>query len=239
MVRGAVTVAAVVGLGAGLGACAVSGGPGSAGSGGAPAQVRAVADTEGLSGVPVRVKGAVVVVGEKDAPHTVKVYEDARCPFCKRFEEGGARALVGPVADGDVKVEYTIASFLDRNLGGAGSERAANALRASVDAGKFPEFHAALFANQPEDESDDVFTNAFLLRIADRVEGLRGPAFDRAVRDGSHEAWVRDAMQAFREDGMRGTPTVLIDGHKAGGGEDAMYGEASFAGVLRKAGIGS
>ncbi|MEV3856105.1 thioredoxin domain-containing protein [Streptomyces sp. NPDC050095] len=236
---------AVVGLGVGLAACS-SGGGGTASTEGsdsasakpdAVAEVRAAADTAGLAGLPARVDGGVITVGEADAPHTVKVYEDARCPFCKKFEEGGARALVKPVADGDVKIEYTIASFLDNNLGGSGSVKAANALRASVDAGKFPEFHAAVYANQPADESVDAYTDAFLLKIAGKVEGLRSAAFDKAVNDGSYEKWVGRAMQSFRDDGVQGTPTVLIDGKKAGGGEDAMYGEASFAAVLKQAGI--
>ncbi|MEV5607866.1 thioredoxin domain-containing protein [Streptomyces sp. NPDC052225] len=233
-VRGAGAVALVLALGAGVAACS----GGASGDAGAAAEVRAVADPGGLAGLPARVDGAVVTVGDEDAPHTVRVYEDARCPYCKKFEEGGARALVGPVADGDVKVEYTIASFLDKNLGGSGSVNAANALRASVDAGKFPEFHAAVFASQPADESVDAYTNGFLLKIADKVDGLRSGAFDKAVNDGSYVKWVGDAMRAFRDDGVQGTPTVVIDGKKAGGGEDAMYGQASFAAVLKDAGIG-
>ncbi|MCQ4210350.1 DsbA family protein [Streptomyces longispororuber] len=236
--RGAGAAVVVMGLGAVLAACS-SGTPKAAGSAGSGtvAEVRAVADSGTLAGLPARVDGAAITVGEQDAPHTVKVYEDARCPYCKKFEEGGARALTQSVASGDVKIEYTIASFLDGNLGGSGSVNAANALRASVDAGKFPEFHAAVFANQPDDESQDAYTNAFLLKIAGKVDGLRSTAFDEAVNGGAYEKWVGDAMQAFRDDGMQGTPTVLIDGKKAGGGEDAMYGKASFAAVLKDAGI--
>lgn len=236
-VRGMGAAVVAIGLGAGLAACSSGGGGGSVGSGEQVAEVRAVDDSLSLAGLPARADGAVITVGEADAPHTVQVYEDPRCPFCKKFEEGGARALLKPVADGDVKIEYTIASFLDNNLGGTGSVKAAGALRASVDAGKFPEFHAAVFANQPEDEAVDAYTNAFLLKIAGKVDGLRGAAFDKAVNDGSYEKWVGDAMRAFRHDGVQGTPTVVIDGKKAGGGEDAMYGQESFAAVLKDAGI--
>ncbi|NEB81830.1 thioredoxin domain-containing protein [Streptomyces sp. SID14478] len=234
-VRGVGAVAVAVTLGGVLAACS-SGGTSSQG-GGEVTEVHAVDDSASLAGAPVRVDGGVITVGEADAPHTVKVYEDARCPFCKKFEEGGARALVKPVADGDVKVEYTIASFLDKALGGSGSVNAANALRASVDAGRFPEFHAAVFAHQPADEAVDAYTNGYLLKIAGKVDGLRGAAFDKAVNDGSYEKWVGRAMKSFRDDGVRGTPTVVIDGKKAGGDEDAMYAEAAFAEVLKKAGI--
>ncbi|WP_405657824.1 thioredoxin domain-containing protein [Streptomyces sp. RK9] len=188
---------------------------------------------ERLAKVPTAVKGGVITVGKPGAEHTVKVYEDARCPFCKKFEEGGAQALVGPLVDGDVKVEYTIASFLDRNLGGSGSVNAANALRAAVEAGKFPQFHSAVFVNQPE-ESDDAFTPAFLLKIADKV-GLRDAAFTKAVTGNTYKSWVGTAMDAFTDDGVTGTPTVVVDGEKAA--SEALYTEAGFRKVLEDAGI--
>lgn len=188
---------------------------------------------ERLAKVPATVKGGVITVGKPSAEHTVKVYEDPRCPFCKKFEEGGAQALVAPLSAGDVKVEYTIASFLDKNLGGSGSVNAANALRAAVESDKFPQFHAALFTNQPE-ESEDAFTPAFLLKIADKV-GLRDAAFKKAVTNGTYESWVRTAMEAFGKDGITGTPTVVVDGKKAPA--ESLYSEGDFRKVLKDAGI--
>ncbi|QES42351.1 disulfide bond formation protein D [Streptomyces venezuelae] len=188
-----------------------------------------------LADVPASVKGGVITVGDPKAKHTVKIYEDPRCPFCKKFEDGGAQALVKPVADGKVKVEYTIASFLDKNLGGGGSVNAANALRASVEAGKFPQYHAAVFANQAEEESDDAYTPAFLLKIADKVDGLRGDAFDKAVTNGTYKKWVGEAMESFSADGITGTPTVFVDGKKADG--DALYEQGAFAKELKAKGI--
>ncbi|WPO72946.1 DsbA family protein [Streptomyces sp. KN37] len=211
-------------------------GPGSeAPDAGAPEAKAPPASSARLADVAASVKGGVITVGDPKAGHTVKVYEDSRCPFCKKFEEGGAQALVEPVADGKVKIEYTIASFLDKNLGGSGSVNAANALRAAVEAGKFPQYHAAVFANQPEEESDDAYTPAFLLKIADKVDGLRGAAFDKAVTNGTYKKWVGEAMTAFTDDGIEGTPTVLIDGEKAAG--DSLYDQAAFVKELKAAGI--
>ncbi|MGW0907090.1 DsbA family protein [Streptomyces sp. NPDC002853] len=204
-------------------------------SSGGPEAKQPPAGTEALAKTPATVKGGVITVGDPKAGHTVKLYEDARCPICKKFEETGAQALVKPVAEGKVKVEYTLASFLDKNLGGSGSVNAANALRASVDAGKFPQFHAAVFANQPESETEDAFTPAFLLRIADNVDGLRGAEFDKAVQKGSYKSWVGEAMQAFTDDGMQGTPTVVIDGKKAD--SRSLFDQETFAEELKASGI--
>ncbi|MCI3931495.1 DsbA family protein [Streptomyces sp. AN091965] len=191
------------------------------------------ASVNDLAKVPTAVKGGVITVGEPSAKHTVKVYEDPRCPFCKKFEENGAQALVAPLAAGDVKVEYTIASFLDNNFGGDGSKNAANALRAAVDTGKFPQFHSALFTNQPE-ESDDGFTPAFLLKVG-AAAGIEDAAFDKAVTGNAHKAWVAAAMKAFTADGVSGTPTVEIDGKKAPA--DSLYDKADFAKVLKETGV--
>lgn len=202
---------------------------------GGPEAKEPPAGTDALAKAPASVKGGVITVGDPKAAHTVKLYEDARCPICKKFEESGAQALVEPVAEGKVKVEYTLASFLDKNLGGSGSVNAANAMRASVEAGKFPQFHAAVFANQPESETEDAYTPAFLLKIADKVDGLRGAEFDKAVQKGTYKKWVGEAMQAFSDDGMQGTPTVVIDGKKAE--SDSLFDQDAFAKELKASGI--
>ncbi|WP_369383025.1 DsbA family protein [Streptomyces sp. cg36] len=180
--------------------------------------------------------GVSLVVGKDSAPHTVKVLEDPRCPYCAKFETAAGPKLAELTADGKIKIEYTIASFLDANLGGSGSANAARALRASVDAGKFPQFHAALYASQPK-ESVDGFTPAFLLTVADQVPGLRGAAFDKAVGSGAHADWSARAEKAFETSGARGTPTVLLDGRPLGP-DDALYEAGAFTKALKERGIG-
>ncbi|MFJ2774129.1 DsbA family protein [Streptomyces sp. NPDC087300] len=239
-VRVAAAVAAAALIGVAASACGPddSSGSGSGkdkGGSSSGAAEKPSASAAALAGVPAAVKGGVITVGDPKAKHTVKVYEDPRCPFCKKFEEGGAQALVEPVVDGKVKIEYTIASFLDKNLGGSGSVNAANALRASVDAGKFAQYHAEVFAAQPEEETDDAFTPEFLLKTADKVDGLRGGAFDKAVKNGTHKKWVGEAMKAFMDDGVKGTPEVHVDGKTAE--PNSLYGKAEFAKELAAAGV--
>ncbi|MFJ9088708.1 DsbA family protein [Streptomyces sp. NPDC102384] len=236
-----VAAVAVVVLGVAATACGGDEGDGGGASASASASatpsVKPAENADDLAELDARMDGDdVIVVGDAKAPHTVKVYEDPRCPYCKKFEQGGAEALTGPVADGDVKVEYVIASFLDENLNGHGSVKAANALRASVAAGKFPVYHSAVFANQPADETTDAYTDDFLLKIADTVGGLRSSAFDGAVRDMKYRDFVDAAMKKFRADGIEGTPTVYVDGDKVTP-EKTMYDEDAFEKVLRDAGV--
>lgn len=158
---------------------------------------------EVLGKLPAAVDGTKIVVGDAKAPHTVTVYVDPRCGYCAKFEATGGTVLAEEAAAGTVRVEYVVASFLDERTGGRASARAANALRASVEAGPgaFASFQAALFASQPGSGSRDGFSVERLLRIADGVEGLRSTAFDRAVRGDAYQRWVADVEQAFEDSG--------------------------------------
>ncbi|MGX4690437.1 DsbA family protein [Streptomyces sp. JNUCC 63] len=156
--------------------------------------------------------GTTVRVGSPHAKIVVHVYEDLRCPVCEEFEtRGGGEGLRAMVLSGEVRAEYTLASFLDDRLGGQGSKKAANALRAALDAGRFVEYHEALFAHQPE-EAVDGYTDAFLLDMASQVQGLRGTEFDAAVKGMKHRDFVTASEKAFEKSGAPGTPTVKVNG---------------------------
>ncbi|MFE6758678.1 DsbA family protein [Streptomyces sp. NPDC057684] len=156
--------------------------------------------------------GTTVVIGSARADTVVRVYEDLRCPVCGEFEEdGGAGALRKMTLDGEVRTEYTLASFLDDRLGGKGSKKAANALRAALEQGKFVEYHDLLFQEQPE-EAVDGYTDAFLLRMASHVEGLRGAEFDAAVKGMKYRSFVTASEKAFEADQAPGTPAFAVNG---------------------------
>ncbi|MGW1889334.1 DsbA family protein [Streptomyces sp. NPDC002004] len=168
--------------------------------------------------------GTTVVVGDPHAPTVVHLYEDPRCPVCKDFEtEGSGPELRAMTQRREVRTEYTLASFLDRRLGGGGSRRAVNALRAALDRGRFAEYHEVLYAHQPE-ESVDGFTTAFLLRMASKVPGLRGPEFDAAVTGMKYGSFVTASQKAFDGSGAPGTPAMAVDGTLVRGqGSSALF----------------
>lgn len=186
-----------------------------------------------LAGLPTEVDGAKIVVGRPDAPRTAQVLVDPKCGHCARFEEAGGESLLKLALAGQVKIEYLLASFLDQG-GASGSAKAVNALRASVDSGKFAEFHAAVFASQPKGK----FTDELLLRIADRVPGLRGADFDAAVKDGKYEGWVAEAERGFEATGARATPMVLVEGKPVGSRDGSLFDAGAFTEALKGVGIG-
>lgn len=174
----------------------------------------------GLDEVPERLApdGTTIVVGDPQAKITVHLFEDARCPVCQEFEvDGAGPTLTEWTVRRGVKVEYTMASFLDGRLGGHGSRKAVNALRAALEEGKFAEYHAVLYRYQPPEEEDG-FTDARLLELAGRVEGLRTPAFEAAVRTMKYQDFVDASEKVFARAGHYnghegpGTPTAEING---------------------------
>ncbi|MFI8005508.1 thioredoxin domain-containing protein [Streptomyces sp. NPDC086010] len=164
--------------------------------------------------------GTTVTVGDPDAEVTVHLYEDPRCPVCEEFETtGGGPGLREATVRRTAKSEYTLASFLDDRMGGSGSKKAVNALRAALEEGKFAEYHEVLYANQPE-EAVDGYTDAFLLKLADQVKGLRGPEFDAAVKTMKYRTFVTTSQKAYERAGGKedlrgpGTPTAVINGKR-------------------------
>ncbi|MFE0805134.1 DsbA family protein [Streptomyces sp. NPDC058812] len=174
------------------------------------------ADTEQLP-EKLAADGTTIVVGDLAAPTKVRVYEDPRCPVVEEFENlGGAPALQEMTVDRETRTEYTFASFRDDRLGGDGSKRAVNALRAALEAGKFVEYHEVLFQNQIEVESSGGFTISTLLELANEVSGLRSDSFDQAVKTMKYENFVKASQEAYDsangdEPLGPGTPTVVIN----------------------------
>ncbi|MEV8318700.1 thioredoxin domain-containing protein [Streptomyces sp. NPDC059900] len=166
--------------------------------------------------------GTTIVVGDPAAATTVRLYEDPRCPVVEEFEATGAPALRAMTLRREARTEYTLASFRDDRVGGDGSKRAVNALRAALDEGKFAEYHAVLFENMTEHELAGGYTTASLLKLAGEVKGLRGKAFDSAVATMKYENFVTASEKTYEAAGGDdprgpGTPTVAINGTRVTG----------------------
>ncbi len=155
--------------------------------------------------------GTTIVVGSSSAPVTLSLYEEPRCPACREFEVNGAGPdLRDMLVERKVRIEYTMASFLDRD-GSGGSKRAVNALRAALEKDLFLEYHKILYSSLGPGTTGHV-TPDTLLSLATLVEGLRGKKFDAAVAGMTYEDFVADSQRAYDADGVDGTPTMLING---------------------------
>ncbi|WP_327309105.1 thioredoxin domain-containing protein [Streptomyces sp. NBC_01298] len=185
--------------------------------------------------------GTTIVVGDPAAATTVRLYEDPRCPVVDEFEATGAPALRAMTLRREAKTEYTFASFRDDRVGGDGSRKAVNALRAALEASLFTEYHTVLMENMAKSERAGGYTNNSLLVLADQVPGLRSEAFDSAVATMKYDDFVAASEKTYEAAGGDdprgpGTPTVVINNTQVTG---ARYGwlfeERSFGQLLKSA----
>jgi protein-disulfide isomerase len=172
----------------------------------------------GASGPVVSPSGATgkdslaIPVGKDAAKSALTVWEDFRCPACQAFETVYRPTIHQLVDSGQLKVEYHLVTLIDGNMGGSGSRDAANAAACAQDAGKFTAYHDVLYENQPKEASDEFAGSAKLIELAGKVDGLDTPAFQKCVKDGTHNSWVVKSNQAFQNGHFGGTPTVLFGG---------------------------
>ncbi|MFD9125664.1 DsbA family protein [Kitasatospora sp. NPDC059571] len=157
-------------------------------------------------------KNLVVPSGAADAPSTLTVYEDPRCPACGAFEKSFRDTIDTLEDQGKIVVHYHLVSFIDRSLGGKGSKYGVNALGCAQTAGHFRAYHDVLYRNQPEETSDAFGNKQTLLDLAKQVPGLSTPAFESCVNDNRYSGWVSAVQQDFDKSGFKSTPTVLLNG---------------------------
>ncbi|MGW4318309.1 DsbA family protein [Streptomyces sp. NPDC004684] len=161
--------------------------------------------------------GTTVLIGKSTAKKTLTIYEDPRCPVCAQFEQSVGPALKKDLDAGKFKLQYVGATFLDKNLPGVGSKNALSALGAALNVSPeaFLEFKSAMYSAKwhPEETDDKFKDDSYLLEIADTVPALKNnAAFQKDVKNGTYDRWALEESKIFDKDGIRGTPTLKMDG---------------------------
>ncbi|MEL7976582.1 thioredoxin domain-containing protein [Isoptericola sp. F-RaC21] len=164
-------------------------------------------------GIPVGKDGAAGTENA-DAP-VIDVYLDYMCPVCGQFEQVNADSIDQMVAGGDATVVYHPISILDNASQGTEYSTRSGAAAAYV-ADKapeaFPAFHAALFTNQPKENTPGLTDE----QLASYAEDAGAPAdVAKAIEDGTARTtfgqFVHSAtLEIQKDDGFTGTPYVLV-----------------------------
>src|SRR6478609_8289502 len=149
------------------------------------------------------------VTAASNAP-VVDLYEDFQCPACAAFEAQLGSTFQEQAKAGKIKLVYHVKNFLDDNLRNDSSTRAGNAAFCASDAGKF---HNTICPNQPANEGDG-YTDAQLKGFAEQA-GVTGAAlttWQQCYDANKYVDYVNSVEEQSFTDGVRGTPTVKIDG---------------------------
>jgi hypothetical protein len=154
----------------------------------------------------------------------ITLYVDYLCPICRQFEEANKDAIADLLARGAATIEiHPIAILTNRSQGTQYSLRAANAAACVANdyPNSFMNFHNALFANQPQEDTPG-WTDEELFGFAKQAGA--GPAVEQCINDQNFKDWVKASTErAISGDiainnkdkkftGVTGTPTIVING---------------------------
>jgi protein-disulfide isomerase len=169
-----------------------------------------------------------VLLGDEQAKVTVSIYADFMCPYCGQFERANGTDLADAVSAGTVKLEIHPMAFLDAQSAGTKySTRAANAFVAvaNADPGHALDFYRALYENQPAEGSAGL-TDAQLVAFAERAGVPTAVTADFGRQ--AWVPWVQKITDQAWDSGIKGTPTVKING-------EVFTGDVYTAGPLAQA----
>lgn len=151
--------------------------------------------------------------GSNPSAPVLELWEDFQCPACAAFEKAVGEDLKRRADEGQIYLISRPTTFLDTNLGTTYSRLAAGAYGCAIDAGKGYEFKQQVLGNQPAREGDG-WTEDQLVGFASAV-GIEGDALDTftsCLADRKYVPWAGNSTGEFIDNGIGGTPTVVLDG---------------------------
>jgi protein-disulfide isomerase len=134
------------------------------------------------------------------------LWEDFQCPNCKNFEAVNDSYIKSLVTSGKANVTYHSMSFI-----GPESILAAAASGCAADAGKYLEFHTALYANQSTKENSGLW-NKEVLTILGKGVGITDKTFEKCISSGKYENWTGNIEADAAKKNVNSTPTVFVNG---------------------------
>ena len=149
--------------------------------------------------------GSAIVLNPGQAK-IIDVWEDPQCPVCKNFEDANGDYIESLVRDNKATVRFHVLSFL-----GDESVRAANASFCAADEGQYLDFHHALYAVQSPLENSGFWSIEKLVAIGSKI-GITSTKFADCVNKGSKIDLVKANYDSMEKYGVKGTPTVFING---------------------------
>jgi protein-disulfide isomerase len=158
----------------------------------------------------IRVTSSKLVTkeGTSDPKAVLSLYEDFLCPACGNFERQFGPTVSKMIDSGAVAADYYMVSILDRQ-GDGYSSRASNAGYCVADESTeaFRRFHAALYAQQPEEGVGPFPDNSRLTEVA-RQAGAAGKV-PECISSGRYTEMAKGLAAATN---VQSTPTIRING---------------------------
>lgn len=148
-----------------------------------------------------------------DVPE-VHLYADPQCPWCGVLERQVGSALAERAQAGDLALTVTLMSFLDGEIGGEHSARAAGAALCADDADAFLPFVGAMYAQQPQEGVGWTDEQLVALGGTAGISGADRDTFASCVAERPHQDYVEAMQQRANRDGVSGTPRLFVNGEE-------------------------
>jgi protein-disulfide isomerase len=164
------------------------------------------------------------VLGATDAPVEIVIYNDLQCIYCSRLHTGAEAQIIDQyVRQGKARLEVR-----QYPTYGEESLRAAEAVLAAADQGKYWEYRDLLFRNLKGVNKGN-FSDENLIRWAGEV-GLDQATFTNVLTSNLHRNEVERELQEAEKLGVDSVPTVFINGRKV----EATESFATFQQIIEK-----
>jgi protein-disulfide isomerase len=153
------------------------------------------------------------VLGDPNAPVTLKYYGDLECPICKEFTLGALPALIQKyVRNGKLKIEYHSLETATREPEVFKTQQVA-ALAAGKQ--KLGWDFIELFYHEQGEEDSGYVNESYLQGLASQIPGLSLADWTTARSDPTYSNEVTADAQAANQAGFTGTPSFELG--KTGG----------------------
>ncbi|MEV8212497.1 thioredoxin domain-containing protein [Leifsonia sp. NPDC077715] len=157
----------------------------------------------------------------------IQIWLDYQCPYCDQFETTNNTQIKQWLDEGSATLEIHPVAILDSSQNKQYSTRAAAAMScvANSQPSKFFDLNAALFANQPDEQTGTGLTNAELLKIF-KDNGVDSKSITDCVNNQTYADFITNMTQDATTNsqlknptsGGFGTPTVFVNGERYQGG---------------------
>ncbi|AGW42091.1 hypothetical protein O159_21090 [Leifsonia xyli subsp. cynodontis DSM 46306] len=178
----------------------------------------------------------------------IQLWVDYQCPICQQFETAVGGTIKQMLTDGTATLETHPVAILDNAQNKQYSTRSAAAVAcvANEQPDKFLDVNAALFANQPSEQTGTGLTNAQILKIF-KDTGVESKTITDCTNSQTFATFVTNQTKTAATDsqlrssaGSFGTPTVFVNGQRYQGSvTNAEQFKAFIAAVLPEKTSGS
>lgn len=177
--------------------------------------------TDNASATPQAVNlGDTLIIGDPNARVTIIEYADFKCPNCGKFHQQVGKQLRTDFIDKKLaKIEFRNVPFIASD-----SRPAAEGTYCANDQKKFVQYHDKVFdymwtnyySKDTSKEFEDILTPDKLAELSAEA-GLDKTTFAQCLASGKNKAKVDADLKKSEQDGVTGTPLIIINGQKVVG----------------------